>query len=191
LFDVICGAFNVGGVHGLLVVDRSGVDEIALGVDDVEFGCDPGAVELADCAVSVDQDGSGGGTFFFFRLVRFGGAHVALFAGSGGDDGKPDNVLAGVFLLQFLHAIAVIVLLDEGAAVVKPLEDNELAFEVREVVGLAVGIGEGECGGGLSDFRRGEGRAGGEGEGEGGFGDDVHGCFFRVVRRWRGEGFAR
>ena len=61
--------------------------------------------------------------------------------------------------LEILHVIAVIVLLDEGAAVVEPLEDDELAFEVREVVGLAVGIGEGEGGGGLSDFRRGEGRA--------------------------------
>ena len=183
LFDVIGGAFDVGGVHGLRVVDGPFVDEVAFGIDDVEGGRDLGVIEFADGAVFVEEDGGGSGTFLFLGLVGFLGAHVTLFAGSGGDDGKPDDIFAGVFLLEILHVIAVIVLLDKGAAVVKPLEDDELAFEVREVVGLAVGIGEGEGGGGLSDFRRGEGCADGEGEGDGGFGDDVHGCCFRVVRR--------
>ena len=73
---------------------------------------------------------------------------VSLLAGSGGDDGEPDDSFGGPFLLQVCHAAAQIVLLVVGAAFVGPLEDDVFAAVVGEGVLDAVGVGAFEVGGG-------------------------------------------
>ena len=52
---------------------------------------------------------------------------MALFSGSGGDNGEPDDPFRSVLFLQLLHVVAGIVFFDEGAFGVKPLEDDKFA----------------------------------------------------------------
>ena len=79
--------------------------------------------------------------------------HVALLAGRGGVDREPDDILAGVFLLQLLHVAAGVVFLHEGAAFVEPFEDDELAFVIGERVLFAGAVFEGEGRRVAADFR--------------------------------------
>ena len=121
-----------------------------------------GLVPLADLAGRVEENGGGGGVLVLGVGLRSGA--VALFAGGGGDDGKPDHALGGVLLLELLHIAAGIVFFDEGTLMIEPFEDDELAAEVGEFVGGALRVRQGEVGSGFAGL---DGRTGRLVEGEG------------------------
>jgi len=75
---------------------------------------------------------------------------MALFTRRGGDNGEPDDALGGVLLLELLHIPAGVVLFHERAFVIEPFENDEFAAEVGQFVGGALGVGEGEFGGGFA-----------------------------------------
>ena len=108
-------------------VDRAGVDQFTLWIDDVHLRGRFCFVELTDFTRGVEKNGSWGGIFFFGVGVGLGAGSVALFSGSGGDNGEPDDPFRSVLFLKFLHVVARIVFFDEGAFGVKPLEDNKFA----------------------------------------------------------------
>src|SRR5205807_17591 len=76
--------------------------------------------------------------------------------------GEPDDALGGPFALLRLDAAAEVVLAVIGAALVRPLEHDELATVFGEGVLYAVGVGALEVGG------RGAGGYGERGKSEGG-----------------------
>src|SRR6202020_1205818 len=96
--------------------------------------------------------GGGSGVLGAQIFVLLSGCDVALLAGGGGDDAEPDDAFGGPLFLQGFHVAAVVVLLFVGAAAVGPLEDDPLAFVLREGLGLAVGVGALEVGGLVAGF---------------------------------------
>ena len=125
--DVVGCFVAIGGVGGFDVIDSAGVDNFSFGVDDKYLGGGFGTIFLADIPRGVEEDGGGRSIFIFGVGVGLGAGSVALFSGSGGDNGEPDDPFRSVLFLKFLHVVARIVFFDEGAFGVKPLEDNKFA----------------------------------------------------------------
>ena len=125
--DIVGGGGTIGCVGRANAIDRAGVDNFTLWIDDVHLRGRFCFVELTDFTRGVEKNGSWGGIFIFGVGVGLGAGSVALFSGSGGDNGEPDDPFRSVLFLKFLHVVARIVFFDEGAFGVKPLEDNKFA----------------------------------------------------------------
>ena len=100
----------------------------------------------------------------------FLGGLRALVTRGAGIDAQPDDALGGLLLLQVLHGVAVVKLVDEGTLRVGPFQHDELALVLGEGVRLAVGalqreVGDGLAEGGVSGAGRGREETGGENKG--------------------------
>ena len=155
---MVLGLGHVGGVGGFDAVDGAGVNNSSFLIDNEHLGRGFGAVLLADFAGGIEQDGGGSGVLILGVDIGLGTGAVALLAGGGRDDGEPDDALGGIFLLEFLHVAAGVMLFHERAFVIEPFEDDELAAETGKFVGSALGVVEGEVRGLLAGLDDGEGR---------------------------------
>jgi hypothetical protein len=93
---------------------------------------------MADVAGGVEQRGSRRGLPLRQIVVLFTRSHVALHAGRGRQNCEPHYALSRPLFLQALHVAAVVLLADEGTAIVVPFEDYILSAIVREVNGFAI-----------------------------------------------------
>src|SRR5690348_6029604 len=99
---------------------------------------------MAERTVGVEKGGSRRGVGLLQVIVFIGGGDVALLAGRGRRDGKPDDAALRPFLLQTLHVAARVVLLRVGAAAVGPFEDDQFSSIFGERMRFAVAVSRGE-----------------------------------------------
>ena len=78
--DVVLGLGDVGGVGGFDAVDSTGVEDLALLIEDEHFRSGFGVVFLADFAGGIEEHGGGGGFFVGGIGLGLGASAVALFA---------------------------------------------------------------------------------------------------------------
>ncbi len=124
------------------------VDEFAGGVDDEHVRRGLG-LSRGGRWCRWDRGGGGGcGVHGLDVGILLRRGDVSLLAGSGGDDGEPDDSFGGPLFLQVSMLPLQVVLLVVGAALVGPLEDDVFAAVLREGVLGAVGVGAFEVGGG-------------------------------------------
>ena len=81
--DIVFRAGDVSGVGGFFIVDRTMVNQHALGIDHIHLGGDFGAVGFADFAGFIDQESGGGGLGLGAFFQGIGRSRVALLAGRG------------------------------------------------------------------------------------------------------------
>lgn len=105
-------------------------------------------VDVGGCGGSVGF-GDGCGVVVEYGVGQVVGVGEGLVVGCGGVVGavycEPGDALVGVFLCEIGHCVVLVVVFYEGAVVVGPLEDCDLAGEIGEVDRFAVLVGEGEC----------------------------------------------
>src|SRR4051812_658509 len=111
-----------------------------------------GAVKLADLAVAIAQVGSRSGAGLGCPGCDLSGIVISLLPRRGRIDREPDDAISGGSFLKSRDVAALVIMLhDEWALRIDPLEDDRLAFEFRERVRRAFDIGKRELGCGLTN----------------------------------------
>ena len=121
---VVGRARDIGRIGAGLAVDGAGVDQRALGVDDIHVGRGARAVGPAQLAILVHQRRGDGRTLPVHPGRQLRRGQVVAVVGRGGVHRQPDGALRRGRLLRGLHVLRAVVLAHIRAAGVHPLQHH-------------------------------------------------------------------